>query len=61
MDAVERLSCEVLFEVRSKSPENSLHVHFFIVVAMITFVDVNNESLVETDKEEERCSTQGHF
>lgn len=46
MDAVKWLGEEVLFKVRSKSPEDSLHVHLFIVVAMITFVDINNESLL---------------
>lgn len=61
MDAVKWLSCEIFFEVRSKSPENSLHVHLFIVVAMITFVDINDESLMETDEGEELYSSQGLF
>lgn len=61
VDAVKRLSCEILFEVGSKSPENSLHVHLFIVVAMITFVDINDESLMGTDEVEELYSSQGLF
>lgn len=46
VDAVKGLRCEVLFEVRPKSPENGLHVHLLIAEAMITFVDVDDESLM---------------
>lgn len=46
MDAVKWLRQEVLFKVRSKGPENGLHVHLTVMVAMIAFVDVDNESLV---------------
>lgn len=53
VDAIKWLRREVLFEVRPKSPEYSLHVHLFIVEAMITFVDVNDESLVGPDEDEE--------
>lgn len=45
MDAIKWLRQEVLFEVRSKGPEDGLHVHLTIMVAMIAFVDVDNESL----------------
>lgn len=50
MDAIKWLRYEVLFEVRPKSPENGLHVHLFIVVAMITFVDIKDKSLMGTDE-----------
>lgn len=45
MDAVKGLRQEVLFKVWSKCPEDGLHVHLSVVVAVIPFVDVDNESL----------------
>lgn len=47
MDAVERFSQEVLLKVRSKCPEDGLHVHLTVVEAVISFVDIDDESLVE--------------
>ena len=45
MDAVKRLGQEVLLEVRSEGPEDGLHVHLSVVVAVVAFVDVDDESL----------------
>lgn len=53
VDAVKWLRCEVLLEVGPKTPENSLHVHLFIVVAMITNVEIKDESLMGTDESED--------
>lgn len=46
MDAVERLGHEVLLKVWSEGPEDGLHVHLSAMVAVIAFVDVDDESLV---------------
>ncbi len=52
MDAVKRLRQEVLLEVGSKGPEDGLHVHLSVVVAVISFVDIDDESLVGNKKSE---------
>lgn len=45
VDTVKWLRQEVLFKVWSKGPEDGLHVHLSVVVAVIPFVDVDNKSL----------------
>lgn len=45
MDAVKRLRQEVLLKVGSKGPKDGLHVHLSVVEAVITFVDIDDESL----------------
>lgn len=47
VDAVKRLRQEILFKVGSKGPEEGLHVHLGVMVAVIPFVDVDDKSLVE--------------
>lgn len=61
VDAVKRLRYEVLLEVGPKAPENRLHVHLFIVVAMITNVDIKDESLMGTDESEDWGLAEGFF
>lgn len=45
VDAVERLRQEVPLETGSERAEDGLHVHVVVVEAVVTFVDVDDESL----------------
>lgn len=50
VDAVEGLGQEVLLKVGSEGPEDGLHVHLAVMEAVVTFVDVDDESLVGNRK-----------
>lgn len=54
--AVERLGHKVLLEVGSEGPEDGLHVHLSVMVAVIASVDVDDESLVGTKKKNYRAA-----
>lgn len=46
VDAVKWLRQVVLLKVGSKGPEDGLHVHIFVIEAMVSSVDIDDESLV---------------
>lgn len=46
VDAVERLGQVAPLEARAEGPEDGLHVHLGVMEAVVTFIHVDDESLV---------------